>query len=189
MTTAALERTRSSWPPLGDDRGLDIYRNQAMLLSVYATRRWHVRALSLSVAVMVVLVACSAAHSPASNSTSSSSASIVRPLEFALPRFSPTTLPGHSAVCEPDAITGILRADVSDPLKVWLADNYGSRDELLWPADYHVMFEPNATILDETGVAVLHEGDAVTRVCHTGMIGIYWLDPPFQASPSQTPSP
>ena len=135
-------------------------------MKVASTRR----AAQLFLAITFAVVGCSSSPAPPTSEPSA--------VEFPLTEFTPTVLPGHTAACAPEPVNAILRASVTDPSKVWAVDaTSGARFEVVWPADYRVRFDPNATILDADGNAVLHEGDPVTRSCHTGNVAVLWIDP------------
>jgi hypothetical protein len=58
--------------------------------------------------------------------------------------------------------TGVLAGDPSDlTWPVWLEVEDGSRRYVLWPRDFSVRFDPGATLLDETGKAILYAGSPV----------------------------
>lgn len=59
-------------------------------------------------------------------------------------------------------LVGILVADPSDLLwPIWLEAEDGRRMYVLWPRDFSVRFDPDATLLDETGAIVVHAGSPV----------------------------
>lgn len=58
---------------------------------------------------------------------------------------------------------GILEGDRSDAdWPVWLRAEDGRRMYMTWPKGFSVRFDPDATLLDETGMPVLHAGSAFT---------------------------
>lgn len=58
---------------------------------------------------------------------------------------------------------GILEGDPSDAAwPVWLRAEDGRRMYMTWPKGFSVRFDPDATLLDETGVPVLRDGSAFT---------------------------
>jgi hypothetical protein len=59
--------------------------------------------------------------------------------------------------------TGVLDGDASDQAwPVWLLAEDGSRRYVLWPRDFSVRFDPDPTLLDETGKPVLYAGSPAT---------------------------
>ena len=57
---------------------------------------------------------------------------------------------------------GVLDGDPSDPVSpAWLRADDGSRRYVVWPRDFSVRFDPDATLLDETGAPILHAGSPV----------------------------
>lgn len=59
--------------------------------------------------------------------------------------------------------TGVLEGDASDPVwPVWLRAADGSRRFVVWPRDFSVRFDPDATLLDETGKPILYAGSPAT---------------------------
>lgn len=59
-------------------------------------------------------------------------------------------------------LVGTFEADRSDPeWPVWLRAEDGRRMYVLWPRDFSVRFDPDATLLDETGAIVVHAGSPV----------------------------
>lgn len=66
----------------------------------------------------------------------------------------------------PDA--RFLEGDPSDPAwPVWLQADDGSRFYVVWPRDFYVRFDPDATLLDEAGKPILHAGSPITIVLPT----------------------
>jgi hypothetical protein len=57
---------------------------------------------------------------------------------------------------------GVLDGDPSDPAwPVWLRADDGSRRYVVWPRDFSVRFDPDATLLDETGKPILYAGSPI----------------------------
>lgn len=73
---------------------------------------------------------------------------------------------GHPVACAafgvPDPVTGTLEGDrdaIGDT--VWLRSQEGGQVFVVWPAGFHVGFEPSVTLHDETGRVVGKAGEAV----------------------------
>ena len=60
-------------------------------------------------------------------------------------------------------LTGTFRGAPTDPAwPVWLVSDDGRTVYLLWPRGFSVRFDPAATLLDENGVVVIHDGSRFT---------------------------
>ena len=90
-------------------------------------------------------------------------------------------MPGQSVVCVAVPIDATLHGSPTDRAVAWLIDGRsGQRVQAAWPDGYTARFDPELAVIDQSGAVVLHEGDQVTRACFTGLIDVYWLDPPFR---------
>lgn len=95
----------------------------------------------------------------------------------------PTTGPGRFVQCQSLTVDLRIHGDDADPEVLWLVDERtGERFDAAWPDGYYARFDPNLEVFNDSNVLVLKEGDQITRVCATGLVEEYWLDPPFQAS-------
>jgi hypothetical protein len=77
-------------------------------------------------------------------------------------------------ICAGVGLDAVLHGSPNDPYVAWLENRVvAGRDEIVWPAGYRARFSPNLDILDESGIVVLREGDAISGSCVTGL-GAPW---------------
>lgn len=86
----------------------------------------------------------------------------------------PTTnwLESPDSICAGVGLSAVLHGSPNDPHIAWLESNVRGdvrRTEVLWPAGYRARFSPNLEILNESGIVVLSEGDAISGACVTGL--------------------
>lgn len=102
---------------------------------------------------------------------------------IALPTAHPRTLPsgeiqGCSETLEPATIHGAP----GDRRVAWLVPMGGGRRiDLVWPSGYTARFDPALRVLDQTGAAVLAEGDYLDSTCAIGDPIGRLMAPPFLA--------
>jgi len=87
----------------------------------------------------------------------------------------PTTnwLETPDTICAGVGLDAVLHGSPNDPYVAWLENSVGGgRDEVLWPAGYRARFSPNLEILNESGIVVLREGDAISGSCVPSPWGI-----------------
>ena len=93
----------------------------------------------------------------------------------------PTTnwLESPDSICAGVGLSAVLHGSPNDPHVAWLESNVRSdvrRTEVLWPAGYRARFSPSLEILNESGIVVLREGDAITAGCTT--VFPWWIYSP-----------
>jgi hypothetical protein len=84
----------------------------------------------------------------------------------------PTTnwLETPDTICAGVGVDAVLHGSPNDPYVAWLENRVvAGRVEVLWPAGYRARFSPNLEILNESGIVVLREGDAISGTCVTGL--------------------
>jgi hypothetical protein len=84
----------------------------------------------------------------------------------------PTTnwLESPDGICAGVGLSVVLHGSPNDPRIARLESNVRGdlrRTEILWPAGYRARFSPSLEILNESGIVVLREGDAITAGCTT----------------------
>jgi hypothetical protein len=84
----------------------------------------------------------------------------------------PTTnwLETPDTICAGVGLDAVLHGSPNDPYVAWLENRVAAgRDEILWPAGYRARFRPDLEILNESGIVVFREGDAISGTCVTGL--------------------
>ncbi len=85
----------------------------------------------------------------------------------------PTTnwLETPDTICAGVGLDAVLHGSPNDPYVAWLRSNGpgAGRIEVVWPAGYRARFSPNLEVLNDRGIVVLREGDAISGACVTGL--------------------
>jgi hypothetical protein len=79
-------------------------------------------------------------------------------------------LTSTEATCAGVGLSAVLHGSPNYQHVAWLESNVRGdvrRTEVLWPAGYRARFSPSLEILNESGIVVLREGDAITAGCTT----------------------
>jgi hypothetical protein len=83
--------------------------------------------------------------------------------------------------------TGVLEGDPSDSTwPVWLRAADGNRRYVVWPRDFSVRFDPDATLLDEKGVPILYAGSPATVASQTADPASGTRERPYAAGSFET---
>jgi len=93
----------------------------------------------------------------------------------------PTTnwLETPDTICAGVGLDAVLHGSPKDPYVAWLENRVGaSRDEIVWPAGYRARFSPDLEILNESGIVVLREGDAISGSCVPGLSSPWGITSP-----------